>query len=54
MKSAKFESKLSSAARPRRIAGLQVRSGVKAGRKPGLETEIGRGGLGDDVPGRIG
>ena len=45
--------KIRKAEKPRRVAGVQVRSGVKAGKR-GLETEIGRGGLSTDIPGRLG
>jgi hypothetical protein len=63
MKTVKIESKNSvKAAKPRRVAGVQVRSGVKAGRIPGELGEPGGpgkpggfgkpGGLGD--PGGFG
>ena len=45
--------KILTTGKPRHMAGVQVRSALKAGKR-GLETEIGRGGFGDDVPGRIG
>ena len=49
MKNANVESKkIAKAAQPRRVAGVPVRSGVKAGRRDG-PRDIGRdpGGLGD-------
>ena len=46
MKNAKFESKkIDKAAKPRRMAGVPVRSGVKAGRVHDLGRDP--GGLGD-------
>jgi hypothetical protein len=55
MKNAKVENrKIVKAAQPRRVAGVPVRSGIKAGRRFGPESEIGRGGRGIDVPGKIG
>lgn len=44
------------AAQPRRVAGVPVRSGVKAGRRGrrGGESEFGRGGRNTDIPGRLG
>ena len=55
MKKAKVGSKeIIKAAQTRRVAGVQVRSGVKAGRKLGGESEFGRGGRDTDIPGKIG
>jgi hypothetical protein len=58
MKNAKVGSKkILKAAQPRRVAGVPVRSGVKAGLgspRRGGESEFGRGGRGTDIPGRLG
>jgi hypothetical protein len=60
MKTTKLESKkILKVAKSRCVAGVQIRSGLKAGRhfgsgKRGLESEIGRGGRDSDIPGRIG
>jgi len=37
----------------RHVAGVPVRSGVKAGKR-GFESEFGRGGRDTDIPGRLG
>ena len=55
MKNANVETKkIVKAAQARRVAGVPVRSGVKAGLLRGGESELGRGGRDTDIPGRLG